>query len=252
VPFEGDFLMLLDRTADVDEERTTGQIFGQVVDEGSGAGISDVDISVTGSGEPRTISNGDGRFLVEDLPPGEVEIRFERLGFEPRTTTLTVERGRTVDILATMSARPVELEPIRVSVGSRFLERTGFYRRAQVVPGASFTFRDIERLNAMSVADVVRRVAGVTVLTSQIGPGVEAFSNRRSGGGAMGRCHMQPYYNGVPMASFDFDILRPEDLEALEVYQGPNVPIEYLDTQQVDGPSCGVILLWTRDPNRSR
>lgn len=251
VPWDGDFLILLDKVLVEEEARTTGQVFGQVVDEGSGVGVSDVDVVLRGGATSRTISNGEGRFLLSDLPPGEFELRFERIGYQPRTTALTVERGRTVEVLATLSAQPVELEPVQVSVASAYLARSGFYRRA-LVPGEQLTFRDIERLAPMSLADLLRRIPGITVVAPAAGPGVEAISNRRSGGAPLGRCRLQPYYNGTPMVGFDLDILRPEDLEALEVYQGSNVPIEYLDPRQIDGPSCGVILLWTRDPQRAR
>lgn len=252
VPWDGDFLFLLDKVITEERGATTGEVVGRIVDEGNGAGIPDVDIVLEGPTTSRTISNRDGRFLLSDLPPGDVEIRLERIGYQTRTTTLTVERGRTVEVYAAMSAQPIELEPVQVSVASAYLARSGFYRRAQVVPGTRFTYRDIDHLSPMSMADLLRRVPGVTVVTPTIGPGTEALSNRRSGGGALGRCRLKPYYNGTPMEGFDLDILPPEELEALEVYQGSNVPIEYLDPLQVDGPSCGVILIWTRDPRRTR
>lgn len=253
VPRDGDFLILLDKVRTDAEGATTGRIFGRVVDEATGEGVPDVDVVVTGEAAPsRTISNRQGRFLLSGLPPGPVEIRLERLGYQPRTTELRVERGRTLELYAAMSVRPVVLEPVQVSVASPYLERSGFYRRAQVVPGDHLTYRDIEEMGPVSVADLLRRIPGVTVVAPTIGPGVQALSNRRSGGAPLGRCPLQPYYNGTPLASFDVDVVPPEDLEALEVYQGPNVPIEYLDPTQVDGSSCGVVLIWTRDPRRTR
>lgn len=252
VPWEGDFLILLDAVAET-ETATVGRIFGQVVDETTGAGIPEVDITVTWGAFARTMSNREGRFLIDEIARGQVEIRFERLGYEPRTTTVTVEGGRTLDVLATMSARPIELEPVQVSVASRYLERSGYYHRAQSTSGDRFTFREIEEMNVMEVADILRRVGNVTVVTSQVGPGAVAISNRRRGGDApFARCYLQPYFNGTPLASFELEIVPPEEIEAIEVYQGANVPIQYLDTMQMRGTSCGVVLIWTRDPRRSR
>jgi len=251
VPWETDFLILLEQTGE-DDEVTVGRIYGQVTEEGSQAGISNVDITVLGSPTTRTISNGAGRFSLSGLEPGEVTLEFRRLGYESRTTTLTVEAGRTVEIYAAMSTRPVELPPVEVEVSSRYLERSGFYRRAQNVSGDRFTHRDIAQLNPMMVGDILRRVGGVTVVSNQVGSGSEATSNRRRAGDSSGRCRLLPYFNGTPTVSFDLEVVPPEEIEALEVYQGPNVPIEYVDRMQTAGATCGVILIWTRDPRRSR
>ena len=249
VPWDTDFLILMERVSEVDEPRV-GQIFGQVTEEGTSGGISDVDISVKGANTVRTISNGQGRFQLSDLEPGSVVVEFRRLGYEPRTETLTVERGRTLEIYATMSAQPVELEPVEVTIASRYLERNGFYRRARNGGGDRFTHRDIARMNPMMVADVLRRVGGVTVVFAQNGGGSEAISVRRRAGTDSGRCRLSPYFNGVPLVDFNVELVPPGEIEALEVYQGPNVPIQYLKEYQPAGASCGVILIWTRDPRR--
>jgi hypothetical protein len=249
VPWETDFLILMER---VQEEETPalGQIFGQVTEEGSTRGISDVDITVRGAATARTISNREGRFQLSDLPPGPIELEFTRLGYEPRVANLTVQRGRTVEVYASMATQPVELEPVEVAVASRYLERTGFYRRARNVTGDRFTYRDIAQMNVMMVSDVVRRVGGVTVLTAQNGGGSEAVSNRRRVDADFGRCRMRPYLDGIPLVNFNLELVPPDEIEALEVYHGANVPVEYFDEFQQAGPSCGVILIWTRDPVR--
>jgi hypothetical protein len=250
VPWRGDFLILMEAARE-EEEATTGRLFGQITDQGSSNGISDVDVTLLGDGAARSITNQDGRFLIPDVEPGRVRVRIERIGYEPREVTVEVEAGRTVELYASLTAEPIELEPVEVSVSSRYLERSGFYRRMQTASGEHFTFRDIERLNAMVVADIVRRSPGVSVLTSQVGTGSEALSSRRRGG-AMGRCRLRPYFNGVPTVDFNLELVPPDEIEALEVYQGANVPIEFLDEMQRAGASCGVVLIWTRDPARTR
>jgi len=252
VPWEGDFLILMEEVTDGVTDRLGG-VFGQITEQGSDRPVSEVDVTVSDSRGIRTISNRDGRFLLSDLEPGRIELRLQRLGYEPRTMAITVQGGTTVEVYATMAANPVELEPVEVSVASRYLQRSGFYQRSQFVTGDRFTFRDIEQMNAATVADIVRRVPGVTVLTSQIGTHSEALSNRRRGGDAVaGRCRLQPWYNGTPLVGFELELMPPEAIEAMEVYQGANVPVEYIDAMQRDGASCGVILIWTRDPRRTR
>ena len=249
VPWETDFLILIERLGQ-EEDSQVGQIFGQVTEEGTTDGIADVDVIVSGGTTARTISNRQGRFQLSGLEPGEVEVEFQRVGYETRRTMLTVQRGRTSEVYATMSTEPFELEPVEVTVASRYLVRSGFYRRARNTAGDRFTHRDIAQMNPLSVGDVLRRVGGVTVVAAQIGWGSEAISNRRRAGAAAGRCVLRPYWNGVPTVDSNLELLPPEEIEALEVYQGPNVPIEYLDAFQLRGPSCGVVLIWTRDPRR--
>jgi len=253
VPWDTDFLVLMEEAVAVEEddaESTVGQIYGQVTDPGGDAGISDVEVTVSGGG--RVATDGQGRFRLSGLEPGRVVIEFRRLGYEPRITTVDVEPGRTVEIYAAISEEPIELEPIQVTVASRYLARSGFYRRSTTVPGEHFTFRDIENMAATTMGDILRRAAGVTVVSSQIGVGSFAVSNRRRSGDATGRCPLQPYFNGVPTVNFELEILSPDEVEAVEVYHGANVPPEYLDRFQLSGASCGVVLFWTRDPRRPR
>lgn len=253
VPWDGDFLVLMERAVE-EEEATTGGVFGQITDEGSGAGISEADVAIVVDGEPimRTTTNGEGRFFLDDLVPGQVEVAIQRLGYEPRTTEVTIEAGRTVEVYASMSTRPIELEPVRVVVASRFLERTGFYTRALSAFGHRFTYRDIELMQPTYVSDVVRRVPGIRVETQQFGYGTEAISQRRQAGTGTASvgCRLRPYFNGVPLVDFNLELVPPDEIEALEVYQGADVPVEYSDGLLRDDESCGVVLIWSRDPSR--
>jgi hypothetical protein len=252
VPWNGDFLMLMERVAEPEEEEvsTVGTVFGQITEAGSTVGISAVDVVVTGGAEVRTLTDARGRFQLTALEPGIVTVELRRLGYEPRTATVTVVAGRVTEVVADLSQEPIALAPIEVTIASGYLERTGFFRRAITATGDRFTHRDIERLNPVLVADLLRRVGGVTVASGELGRGSEAISNRRRGGSELGACRLQPYVDGILAANFDVEVVRPEDIEALEVYQGANVPIQYNEPIRSDGATCGVVLIWTRDPRR--
>ena len=90
-----------------------------------------------GEARARAITNPQGRFVLDDLPPGLAEVRFTRLGYAPRTATLIVHPSRTVELSATMFTAPIEIDPIAVTVRSRLLEQNGFYNRLETVVGAS-------------------------------------------------------------------------------------------------------------------
>jgi hypothetical protein len=221
-------------------------------------GVSDVDITILTSPPVSIVSDPQGRFSLSDVETGLVEVRFERLGYATRRVTVIVQPDRTVEIAASISARPIELDPITVVVRSFALERNGFYRRSDTNWGSQLTRTDLDEINPTYVSDVFRRLPGVRVEAG-------AIIGRRTA--LQGEpCRLRIFLDGVPMGSsifltpdttgpdglpsdenapptlmeiWQFDEIPADHLEAVEVYQGLGTPIQY-------GPACGVVLFWTR------
>jgi len=216
-----------------------GRIIGRVVDEAAASrGLSDVEVTVLGPNRAGTVTDPRGRFTLEDVDPGLVEVQFTRLGYAPRTTTMTVVSGRTVEVNAQMSTRPIELDGIEVTVRSAYLERKGFYQRAQRF-GAQFTSEEMEALNAINVSDILWRVPGVSL---RRGPnGGQALNTRsRTILQAQG-CMMPVYLDDIRMFDFDINLISTWSLDAVEIYTGIDTPAQYGGLG-----ACGVVLLWTR------
>ena len=146
VPGNPEFFVLLSRAA-LDDPLARGHVSGRVTEDGRDRPLSDVDIALLGQAQVRTLSNRRGWFNLTDLEPGLAEIRFTRLGYAPRTATLIVQPARTVELSATMFTQPIELEPIEVTVRSRFLEQNGFYRRAERGRGRHFTRENLDAID---------------------------------------------------------------------------------------------------------
>lgn len=238
VPSDAEFLLLLNR-ASVDDLDAQGRVLGRVMDDAGGAGLSGVAVTVSGATRAGTLTDRQGRFELRDMEPGVTELEFTRLGYAPRSTTLIVQPGRTVEVAAAMSTQPIELEPIEVMVRSGYLERNGFYRRARDLRGRTFTRDELDTIDPMYVSDLFWRIPGVSIRQDQ--DGVRAVS-RRGTSFTRGPCTLRVYVDGMPMLGWDMDQLPPDWLEAAEVYQGPSTPIQYSSGLN----SCGVILLWTR------
>lgn len=252
VPGGAGFLMLLNRTL-VEDTLAPGEIVGRVTEEGTGRGLPDVEITVPGPSRTReVVSNQEGRFTLTDVPPGLAEIRLNHLGFAARAETLVVHPGRTVEITATMSAEPIELEPIEVTVRSRHLERNGFYRRAARSRGARFTREEIATFAPRSISDLLPRVSGVRV---RYGLASTYAESRRTGTG----CVLPVYLDGVRQPDPDLDQFPPDWLEAAEFYTGLATPVRYRGigtstrgggifgtSRAASSNGCGVVLLWTR------
>ena len=218
VPWNEDFLILLDRDPTYDPQ-APGRIAGRVTEESrKNRRVSNVEVTVLSPARAGTLTDGRGRFNLTDLEPGLVQVQFTHLSYAPRMTTLIVHPGRTVEINASMSAQPIELEAIEVTVRSAYLERNGFYRRLERGFGKQFTQKDLEAIDPMYVSDVIWRVPGVMVRRRNDGRTV-AVSGRGlsfSGGG----CVLPVYVDGFRVYDVNLDQYPPEWIDAMEVYHG--------------------------------
>jgi hypothetical protein len=233
VPGNADFVVQL-FSASVGDPFAPGRIVGRVLAEDGSEGLANVDVS-GGDPEVRALSGTEGRFALERVPGGLVEVRFAHLGYEPRSTQVVLQPGATVEMTVNLATRAIELAPIEVSVRSRYLERSGFYRRAQQGWGTHFSPEDIARIDPIYTSDLIRgRVPGVRVVYAR---GETYAVSRRAESFTMGTCRLAVYVDGVPTFDDQLDRLSPQWIEAMEVYHGSGTPIEY--------GGCGVVLVWT-------
>ncbi len=239
VPGNPEFFVLM-TSALLDDPLAEGRVSGRVTEEGRDRGLSAVDVSVLSQAGASTLSNQRGRFSLRGLEPGLAEIRFTRLGYAPRTATLIVQPGRTVELSATMFTKPIELDPIAVTVRSRFLEQSGFYRRAERAFGRQFSSQDLEKIDPFQTSDILRRVTGIRLGFDPENQDRVYARSRRGSSFSQGPCTLPIYIDDVRAFDLDLNQVPPEWIEAMEVYQGISAPAQY----NRDG--CGAILIWTR------
>jgi len=187
-------------------------------------------------------SGSDGRFLLPGLDAGTYVLRVTHPGYQDRTDTVVVSAGTVTEVLVPLSANPIQLAPIRVTVRSLVLQRQGFYeRRSQGYAGTYFTREDIEERDARDVTDLLRDVPGVRVLPGGIA-GARIVLQRAINVSDSGVCEPSIFMDGVKSQIRLFDlILDPVHLEGIEVYVGAGVPGKFNDP-------CGAVLIWTRVP----
>ena len=243
VPWDSEFVLFMYAEA-IDESPREGRVFGQVTDATTGAPLANVEVTLLAPDPVVTISNEDGRFAFGGIAPGRAEVRMIHLGYEERRQQLSIEAGRTMEVYASLSTRPIELEPIEVTVGSPYLERSGFYRRARAGSGYVLTRRDFEMMELIELADVFARVPGVAVERTR--QGTRVVTRRERGRQMPGFCLLRAYLDGVPVIDFDVNQVAPDAVEGLEIHQGLSAPIEYRNLTDPDGTNpCGVVLIWT-------
>jgi TPR repeat protein len=244
VPGEADFLVMLEHAL-VSDPDAPGTIVGRVTDETGSAGLSDVDINIVNRLTGRAVSNQQGRFQIENITPGLAEMRFERLGYEPRVSTVIVQPGLTLDVALKMSTQPIPLDPIQVvAVRSPYLERNGFYDRSIKSFGTQFGPAELENLKPTEITDLFYYVPAVEVEGGRGVGQVGRVVSRRRYGATEAACGLDIYLDGVRMENWNLNEIAPLMLEAMEVYQGLNVPTEYQRRSSASG--CGIVLLWTK------
>jgi hypothetical protein len=265
VPGNAEFLILLP-AASFANPLARGRIEGRVVDRDAGRVLENVQISLPNTTRG-TLSGAGGEFVLSDVEPGLREVRFERIGFGALTTPVIVQPGSAVQLSVGMSTQAIELGavgPVTVAAATPY-NRRGFEDRRQGGVGTFFTPEDLERIQPQTMADILRaRVNGVTTV-DEFGSGTRVISRRNFGlvidsASALRNlgpsrdslfiarylenrpeyCWLTVYVDGLEVPEFDIESMDPEDVEAIEVYNGLQAPMEFTRNP------CGVVLIWTR------
>jgi hypothetical protein len=223
---------------------TAQEVFGLVTDEILDIPVAQVAIEFTSTAEGvppvAVVAGGDGRFHLGLPGAGSYYLQVSHLYYEPILHGPIEVAGpeERIELLIELTPRPALLDGISVEarreVRQKFLERAGFYHRASTSQGRFVTPEDLEG-RRFSYQSILRGIPGVRVSAGD--------QIRFVGRGAT--CLPHIYVDGARI--FSSSGLRGavplQDVDAIEIYRGLTVPIEYAGTR--DRP-CGVILFWTR------
>ncbi len=209
-----------------------GRLMGRVLDVDGERPLGGVRVSVIPTGQ-QTTTDPLGRFLISDISSGAVGLVFELDGYEARTDTVASFPGVSVAFDVRLSREPIELPGLTVEVYPRFLEATGFYRRAEQGGGYRFGRQALDNQNPFDLADMFRSTPSVRKERMNMSVFLTA-----SGRGS-GRCRLGVYLDGMRTPGFDLASFPASAVEAIELYTGLDVPVEY-------DHSCGVVLIWSR------
>ena len=212
---------------------------GSVVDS-TGRPIPGALLSVDGT-QGLASTDGQGSFLLANLPPGSRVVRVRAVGWKPIAFEIELEAGVERTGKIAMEQAVVQLPDLR-AVGDSS-EATPAGRR---LAGFEFrrrhnagTFRDrpaIERMNVLLTGELLRNIPGVRVASGVVDTHVKFV-----------RCleRVSVWIDGdrvrTPTPDDALASIHPNDVEAIEVYRGlSQIPAEFLDD------SCAAIVIWTR------
>jgi hypothetical protein len=164
-----------------------GVLRGRVLDGTTDAPAATAAVSLEGTGLTR-ITDDRGRFGFSELPPGRYRVTVSLIGYASRTDEIWVRSDEATEVEIPLALDPVALDPIVVTVQSRWLARNGFYRRAnRGYSGRQWTRAEIEERDPFNLSDMLRMAPGIRVEWRGLG-GVRVLSNRGARGFSASGC----------------------------------------------------------------
>ncbi|HEX9939859.1 MAG TPA: carboxypeptidase regulatory-like domain-containing protein [Longimicrobium sp.] len=222
-------------------------VHGRVLERGSDAPIARVTVELRDGDLVRARAQTDSAGVFDlDVPgAGTYRLSAERVGYtRVLSERVVVASLDSLDVLFHMATDAVVLDPVRVSASQRLTSPliVAFYERVAARRQGRFMTREqIATLRSVRTSDVLRRVAGITMRPTRRG----GVALRARGG-----CEPLVFIDGMQASMYGNtfsvdDLVRPDDLEGIEVYSGASIPIQFVR----DGPmgtNCGAIMLWTK------
>lgn len=215
---------------------------GGVTDAATGAKLAGVRVGVGDT--LSAVTDAKGQFTLAAVRPGTYQGRLSLDGYRAKDVRVEVRKKDHRLFLA------AALQPVTAESDSLEAKRdtatvvayepyVDFYRRRHLGMGYFFTSRDITRLDAERVSDLLRNIPGVWFSYDRRG---EAFLSFHLGPSPAHGCVPAIYLDGARAGGGFISIdalVHPNRIEGLEVYTG--LPLRPMDFSE----PCAIIV-WTR------
>ena len=225
-----------------------GVVFG-VVKDSSGARIPAVSIVALKLGV-QTVTDDSGAFRLTGLPTGTITLQLRRLGFVPTAFVVTLVAEETRELGVVLAEAAEELDAVDVQASGLRGKMSGFNARRVRGVGTFITREEIERRQPGKMSQLLRYVPGVYVPQDNSDMRPSSVGMRRAAGlSSQGSCGAQLYVDGQHYPDGRLDDFRPAEVEGIEIYKSASeIPAAFRSRDTM----CGVIAIWTRDPDAIR
>lgn len=232
----------------------TGQntITGRVIDADSGEPVAEVSVRLAVAesdgpaqvrGEASTITDGTGLFYFVNVPRGAYTLAIEHMAYEDRETEVEVTGEGDLNVTIPITIRPIELDPIMVTMRLHRLDAVGFYNRQERGVGTFINHEDIEKARLLS--DLTSRFPGMGMDRRLHGNHRMRIRGNKT---LFSNCKTQFILDGVPVQlPTGIDEIPPSNVYGMEIYKGSSqVPTQY----STGTAMCGAVLIWTKEGDR--
>jgi hypothetical protein len=225
----------------------SGTVQGTVLDS-AGRKVDQATVTIMGTAL-RAMTDSAGRYVIGRVPVGTIELKVRRVGFWADSMKLTVTD--TIPARADFRIRQqvIELVGTEVLADPNTGKMGPFNQRRSRGVGSFITRADIEKRQAASVSELLRYLPGVAVSQRMAGEPQPIRMQRSVNTTTTGNCAVQIYVDGHPYQNGNVDDFSPNGLEGIEVYRSAS---EIPGAFRSRDATCGVIAIWTRDPDAAR
>jgi TonB-linked SusC/RagA family outer membrane protein len=206
--------------------QTTGRVTGRVVNASTNRPLVGVQVFLppTGIGN---ITDANGRFLLLNVPPGQVTVTAQLIGFKQSEAVVEVTAGETVEVNLQLAQTAIALDEIVITGAGVATQRRKL--------GNTIATIDADRANTSAVTNVSQLLAarepGVSVLPSGGYTGQGARIRIRGSSSLSQLNEPIIYVDGIRMdgsaTSFNtqgnpskLDDIPPESIERIEILKG--------------------------------
>ena len=227
----------------------TGSIEGFVRDS-AGHPLVEAQVSLLGIRDSRSPSqsNANGAYVLRLVPVGQTRLWVGRVGFLPETLTVIVASGQTAHADVALS-RHVILDPDIILADPTRGKMGPFHQRMARGVGSFVTRAEIEKRQPSSISELLRTLPGVHISQRMAGEPQPIDMQRSRSSSMQSTCVVQLYVDGQPYPNGNVDDFAPLTLEGVEVYRSASeIPADF----RTRNATCGLISLWTRDPEAAR
>jgi len=190
-----------------------------------------------------------GSYRISPISAGTLRLAARRVGYEPETVSVTVHSDAVAHADFVLS--PVgDVLPTTVVEGDRTRGKMGpFNRRMARGVGSFVTRAEIEKRQPASISELLRYLPGVSISQRMAGEPQPVHMQRSVNSSMQSSCVVQIYVDGQPYRNGNIDDFAPLTLEGVEVYKSASeIPADF----RTRDATCGLIALWTRDPEAAR
>jgi len=211
----------------------------------------------TGTALVVTVTSADGKFSFNLPRVGQYRLLVTRIGYPPLTTQrFIVDSAFTARASLRLPSTPLTLDTVTVVASGvekrlQYLADAGFYRRQHNGFGHYLTRADIDKRDPLIMSDLLHDMPGVRVTCT----GARHCDVTMRAATTMfmrGKCQPSVVLDGVLLRAGGVgsrgdltldDLINPFNVEAVEVYPGPEgVPVQYSGYLS----PCGAIIVWSR------
>lgn len=228
----------------------TGVVIGSVRDS-TGRRLNQTVVRLVGFGSrvSPTTSDDSGSYRLSGLEVGRVQLFARRIGYAPETLSVVVVEGQVQHVDFVLGVVPVELQAALVSADPTRGKMGPFNTRRARGVGSFVTRSEIEKRQANSVSELLRYIPGVGVVQRMAGEPQPVRMQRSGLSSAQSNCTVSMYVDGQPYPNGNVDDFPPLSIEGIEVYKSASeIPADFRTRDAM----CGLIAIWTRDPDAAK